>query len=291
MPDAHPRARWCSATTHRAGCRRWLGLWLLASLWAPASAAGAQAASPDVEPGTSGVGTSDVGETDVGESDPDASPPDEAELRDPVGRDSAAHEPTAEVPVRPPHVPYRRGMGRGLVYGTSLIAPIYVTSVDRAGGGETLSPGAGAGLHLRLGWEFPDGFTLELYGGIAFTQVARVSTEPSDRSHVWTQGDWALGVRYDLFNDTPLVPFARVGAGFRLLYFTWGSGDEARPLASIMTGGTLGVHLELAPYFGIELGVSVDYTFSIEGFDAGFLAVTPFAGVSLFLFDENDPVF
>ena len=113
---------------------------------------------------------------------------------------------------------YVHGVGRGIQYGAHVISPIYLMAMDRGGGGgESLGPGPGAGLHGRVGWEFPSGFTVELYGGFAFNALDVVPGEVADRGHVLSQADLGIGLRYMFFNETAVVPFVQLGAGGRWL--------------------------------------------------------------------------
>lgn len=183
---------------------------------------------------------------------------------------------------------YEPGMARGFTYGGYLHSPIHALPIERAGSRESLGPGAGAGLEVRLGYELPAGFTIELYGGFAFSEIAAVPMEDPLRSHVLTQGEIGLGLRYAIFTGTPVVPFARIGAGSRFLFFTWGSDGAAAQVATVALDALLGVHFALAPFFGIEAGAIVEYAFGLDYFAAGLLPVSPFVGVTLYLFDESD---
>ncbi len=183
---------------------------------------------------------------------------------------------------------YEEGMARGFSYGAWLLSPIYAMPLERAGTRESLGPGAGAGLHVRLGYELPEGFLVELYGGFAFTEIAGVPMESPTRSHVLTQGEVGIGLRYNLYTGTPFVPFAQLGGGTRFLFFTWGSDDHRAEVFAAAITFALGMQLALAPFFGVELGALVDYTFGMDAFEAGFVSVSPFLGVTLYLFDESD---
>lgn len=184
---------------------------------------------------------------------------------------------------------YVRGVGRGIQYGAHLVSPIYLMPMDRAGGSvERLGHGPGAGLHGRVGWEFPSGLSIELYGGFAFNRVDFVAGEPADRSHVLSQADIGLGLRYMFFNETAVVPFVQVGAGGRWFWFHWPGGDEVNAKGAFALTGAVGLQIELSPFFGIEAGALVDYTFGMDLFREGFVSITPFLGVTLYLYDEYD---
>ena len=103
-----------------------------------------------------------------------------------------------------------------------------------------------------------------------------------------TQGELGVGLRYNLYTGTPIVPFARLGGGTRFLFFTWGSDDRAEGVVAAALTGALGMQIAVAPFFGVELGALVDYTFGMDAFEAGFVSISPFAGVTLYLFDESD---
>lgn len=184
---------------------------------------------------------------------------------------------------------YEQGMGRGLSYGAYLLSPIHATPVERGGGSrEPLGPGAGVGVQVRVGYELPDGFQLELYGGFAFNEIASVPMEDPMRSHVLTHGDVGFGLRYNLLTGTPFIPFARLGAGTRLMFFTWGSDGQAEEFVTAALDGALGLQIEVAPFFGVEVGALVEYAFGLDALEAGVVLVTPFAGVTLYLYDESD---
>jgi len=184
---------------------------------------------------------------------------------------------------------YVHGVGRGIQYGAHVISPIYLMPMDRAGTlSDRLGYGPGAGLHGRIGWEFPSGFTVEVHGGFAFNAVDSVPGEPTDRSHVLSQADVGLALRYMFFNETAVVPFVQVGAGGRWFWFHWPDGDDIDAAGAIALTGAVGLQIELSPYFGIEGGALVDYTFGMDIFREGFVSVTPFLGVTLYLYDEDD---
>lgn len=183
---------------------------------------------------------------------------------------------------------YVRGVGRGIQYGAHIISPIYLMRMERGTDGEELGHGPGAGLHGRIGWEFPSGLTLELYGGFAFNAVDAVPREPPDRSHVLSQADVGLGLRYMVFNETAVVPFVQVGAGGRWFWFHWPNGDPVVAQGAFALTGAVGLQIELSPFFGLEAGALVDYTFGHDLFREGFVSITPFLGVTLYVYDEND---
>ncbi|HJL18474.1 MAG TPA: hypothetical protein RMH99_22610 [Sandaracinaceae bacterium LLY-WYZ-13_1] len=184
---------------------------------------------------------------------------------------------------------YVRGQGRGIQYGAHLISPIYLLDVTRAGARDPaayLAVGGGAGVLGRVGWEFPDGFTLEVFGGFAANGI---DTRGTDASNILLRTELGAGGRYMFFNETAVVPFVQVGAGIRWWWFDWT--DVAVEMSAEPTfaiHGAVGVQIELSPYFGIEGGATIDYAFGHEIFGDGMLAVTPFLGVTLYVYDEND---
>jgi hypothetical protein len=182
---------------------------------------------------------------------------------------------------------YVRGEGRGVQYGAHFISPVYLTTVESPEGYE-LRQGGGFGLHARIGWEFPLGFTIEVAGGIAGNGV---DTAMLDTSNVFMRADAGLGVRWMIFNDTAFVPFVQVGGGLRWFFFDWLLADETeRAVSGELTGaihGAVGAQIELSPYFGIEFGLAVDYTFAAEIFAEGIVSLMPFAGVTLYYYDES----
>ncbi len=184
---------------------------------------------------------------------------------------------------------YVRGVGRGIQYGVHLISPIYLMPMDRGDGvADRLGHGPGAGLHGRIGWEFPSGFTIEIYGGFALKAVDFVAGEAPDRGHVLSQASVGAGLRYMFFNETAVVPFVQVGAGGRWFWFQWTDGEPVDAQGTIARTGAVGLQIELSPFFGIEAGALVDYTFGMDVFREGFVSITPFLGVTLYLYDEND---
>ncbi len=184
---------------------------------------------------------------------------------------------------------YVQGVGRGIQYGAHITSPIYVTPIQRGGGSrDLLGMNAGGGVRARIGWEFPSGLSIEVYGGLAFNGVSEVLGEDPMRSHVLTQGNLNLGLRYSFFNETAFVPFIQAAGGARFLYFTWPNGDEESPVTAAVASAAVGAQIELSPFFGIELGALVDYVFGMDAFETGFLSVTPFVGVTLYVYDEND---
>lgn len=182
---------------------------------------------------------------------------------------------------------YVRGEGRGLQYGAHLISPVYLTTVESPEGYD-LRQGGGFGLWARIGWELPFGFTIEVLGGIAANGV---DTAMLDTSNVFMRGDLGAGVRWMIFNDTAFVPFIQIGGTLRWFFFDWLLADETeRAVAGELTGAihaAAGAQIELSPYFGIEFGVAVDYTFAAEIFAEGLVSLMPFAGVTLYLYDES----
>lgn len=187
--------------------------------------------------------------------------------------------------------------GRGLQYGAHLITPIVLTDVRRAGGGVTapvLNPAGG--LNVRAGVELPAGFVVELQGGFAFHYVDHPC--PASASECLRRSmsrvHFGAALRYHFFNDSSFVPFLEAGGGLRMITVEFADGGE-QPSPGFSVGVTAGggVQLELAPYFDLELGVLFDYVFTMDGLfdEPGLIGLRPFFGVTLFLEDENDPVF
>jgi hypothetical protein len=179
---------------------------------------------------------------------------------------------------------YVRGQGRGVQYGVHLISPVYLTEV-RGNPGEWLAPGPGMGLHGRVGWEFPSGFTLEVLGGFG---VNGVDTRGGATGNVLTRAEVGAGLRYMFFNDTALVPFLQAGGSLRWFFFDWPS--TGRQIDGVLTAavhGAAGLQIELSPYFGIEAGLAVDYTFAGDVFAEGLVTLMPFLGVTLYIYDES----
>ncbi len=201
-------------------------------------------------------------------------------------------EPSGETTEAPDVHTVRAESGRGLVYGAHLVVPIALTDVRRAGGGATLPMlNPGAGLLVRLGWELPAGFSIEAQGGFALHVVDHPSCAAMEcPRRQLTRIDARLAARYAFLNGSGFTPFVELGAGARILTFDFGDGlDEPSPAASFAAHAGAGIQLEPAPFVAVELGLVVDYLVPIEPLDApGILGLTPFAGVTLYLYDADD---
>jgi hypothetical protein len=186
---------------------------------------------------------------------------------------------------------YVRGQGRGIQYGAHIVSPLYLSTVAPSDG-RTIFPSGGAGLLARIGWEFPSGLTLEVHGGFAVNGVDRPAGF-TDMSSVITRAEVGGGARYMFFNDTAFVPFVQVSGALRWFWFDYvdargtsvGSQDSSSPTGAL--GGALGAQIELSPYFGIEAGIAVDYTFGASLFEEGFVSLMPFLGVTLYVYDST----
>jgi hypothetical protein len=183
---------------------------------------------------------------------------------------------------------YVQGQGRGIQYGAYLISPVYVSDIWRAGNDtQRLLVGGGAGVHGRIGWEFPSGFTLEVFGGFAANGVDTQGVP--EVSNIFLRADAGVGGRYMFFNSTAFVPFVQLAVQGRWYWFDWSTSGEAIDGASgFALNGALGAQIELTPYFGIEAGVAVDYAFGHELFGEGLISIMPFAGATLYVYDENE---
>ncbi len=185
---------------------------------------------------------------------------------------------------------YVRGQGRGIQYGAHLVSPVYVTTVQPAAG-RPIDVSAGAGLLGRIGWEFPSGFTLEVFGGFAANGVGRPPGF-DDMSSAFTRAEVGGGLRYMFFNDTAFVPFVQIGASLRWFWFDYvDAANRVNNVDAELTGavsGAVGFQIELSPYFGIEAGCAVDYTAWADIFaEPGLVSVMPFVGVTLYVYDET----
>lgn len=185
---------------------------------------------------------------------------------------------------------YVRGQGRGIQYGAHLVSPIYVSTVEPARG-RPLDVSAGLGVLGRIGWEFPSGFTLEVFGGLAANGVTRPPGR-DDLSDALLRAELGGGLRYMFFNDTALVPFVQVGASFRWFWFDYlDPANMPRSVHAEITGalhGAVGFQIELTPFFGIEAGCAVDYAAWADIFaEPGVVSVMPFLGVTLYVYDER----
>lgn len=187
---------------------------------------------------------------------------------------------------------YVRGQGRGIQYGAHLISPVYLTTVAPPAGGAPLDVSGGLGLHGRVGWEFPSGFTVEVFGGFAANGVWRPDAFADEMSSAFTRVEVGAGLRYMFINDTAFVPFVQVGASFRWFWFDYvDAANDVQAIDAELTGavhGAVGFQIELSPYFGIELGCAVDYTAWADIFaEPGIVSIMPFAGVTLYVYDET----
>lgn len=184
---------------------------------------------------------------------------------------------------------YVRGQGRGIQYGAHVISPVYLSTVVPSNGSR-IDTSAGLGLLARVGWEFPSGLTLEVQGGFAVNAVDRPNGF-DEMSSLFTRAEVGGGARYMFFNDTAFVPFIQAGGSFRWFWFDYVDGaGNVQTVRSDMTGavhGALGAQIELSPYFGIEAGVAVDYTFWGSVFADGFVSIMPFLGVTLYVEDST----
>lgn len=184
---------------------------------------------------------------------------------------------------------YVQGQGRGIQYGAHIISPVYLTSVQPRNG-RPLQPSGGAGLLARIGWELPSGLTLEVAGGFAMNGLDRPAGF-DELGSVFTRAEVGGGARYMFFNDTAFVPFVGIGGSLRWFWFDYlDAGGRVSAVNEELTGaiqGAVGAQVELSPYFGIEAGVAVDYTFAASAFEEGFVALMPFLGVTLYLYDET----
>lgn len=186
-----------------------------------------------------------------------------------------------------------RADGRGIQYGAHFISPVYVTRVGATGTSPRPTPltvDGGLGLQARVGWEFPSGFTLELQGGFAVNALPEADLE---MSNVFTRVDVGAAARYMFFNDTAFVPFVELGAGLRWHFFDWRDASGQLRTAgeqenmTLALKGAVGAQIELTPYFGIEVGCAVDYGFAGPLFAEGLVSIVPFAGVTLYTYDES----
>ncbi len=173
--------------------------------------------------------------------------------------------------------------GRGFQYGAHLVSPIYVTTVRRADE-VVLSPNVGFGILARLGWELPAGFSVELVGGFAMNGV---DTMGRTTSSVLTRTELGGALRYLIFNDSPVVPFVQAGGMLRWFFFQWSDGIPAEARLTGALVGAFGAQFEVAPYFAIEAGVAVEYTFESDLFAEGLFGVLPFLGVTLYVYDSS----
>lgn len=189
-----------------------------------------------------------------------------------------------------------QGVGRGIQYGAHLTSPVYLTSMTNPDDSAPRIPmrnGPGAGVRLRIGWEFPSGLTFELFGGLAFNALDPEFDEVADRSHVLAQAEFGGGARYNFFNATAFVPFVQIGLAGRWFWFDW-PGMAPDTVETVEAKGTVafnvavGFQIELTPYFGLEAGCLFDYTLGLDVFHDGLFSVTPFLGVTLYAYDEND---
>ncbi len=186
---------------------------------------------------------------------------------------------------------YVRGQGRGVQYGAHLVSPVYLSSVTPSGATRADAPvpvGGGFGLLARIGWEFPSGITLEVLGGFAANGV---DTRGNAMSDVLMRADVGAGLRYMFFNETAFVPFVQLGGTVRWHFFDFvraGNVEHASGDPTFAVHGAVGFQIELSPFFGIEAGCLVEWTAWGSTFEEpGYVSITPFAGVTLYVYDES----
>jgi hypothetical protein len=252
-----------------------------------ASGASAQPSTPNAT--DAAVGTQDAPER--------ASSPRAAADPEESGADSSASPTHPDVQAAPPAesgsaAATRRGArdeGRGLAYGTHVVSPVYTTAMTPTSA-QPLRPSAGAGLSAHVGWELPLGFTVELHGGFAVNAVDRPAGLDAMRSTI-TRAEGGVRARYVVDLDAPVRPFVALGGTLRGYFFDYVDTEESLRAADGELAGaidaTLGTLLELAPYFAIEAGLALDYTLPGSIFGDGFLALTPFVGARLFVYDAS----
>lgn len=127
-----------------------------------------------------------------------------------------APPPGGEVQVQEQPVMEQRAAGRGIQYGGHLLVSVPVHGVFA----EDFGPGFG--IHGRIGWELPSGWSVELNLGFLYM----TALDPDATAFVDSVAGigslyGGVGMRYGFLNPSALVPF--IGAGLGLNFWVAGS--------------------------------------------------------------------
>ena len=182
--------------------------------------------------------------------------------------------------------------GRGLEYGGHLVIPFFVTNpvavvVDGTGTPiAEANAGIGVGIQGRVGWEFGQGFTVELNAGGTFNTMDGELLGTGESIDVDTSlvSFWlGAGARYSFLGASALVPFVGGGAGF---YFWDFCPNDAIACDRELTFGVNalgGIIYEINPFVGLEAGLQATLIFANDAvFVDPELFLSPFLGATLY---------
>src|SRR5262249_1203307 len=143
--------------------------------------------------------------------------------------------------------------------------------------------GPGIGIQGRIGWEFGQGFTAELQGGVSWNAINGVVTY--GLTDLWV----GAGVRYAFLNYSPFGPFIGAGVTIDFWGFTsYGSNDAVAFGFNALAGAAYEISADFAIEAGLQFFGTSDATHgsgsSAYGLFGGEFAfgLAPFAGVSLY---------
>lgn len=196
-----------------------------------------------------------------------------------------------------------RAQGRGIEYGAHLVVPIPLHGVFSD------DLGAGVGVHGRVGWELPGGFSFEANLGYLYFSVLDYDLGSVDDNDSFSSLYGGVGARFAVLNPSAIVPFVGAGLGFNLWFVgtetgfrgrsgqTYCGSDFSCTLAGhegegtfggfgLIVNGAVGVIYEVTAQAAIELGAQCNFLATTGPFDharqphGGFL--TLFAGGTLY---------
>lgn len=213
--------------------------------------------------------------------------------------------PAGEVQVveQAPEGTETRAAGRGIEYGAHLVVPIPLHGVFSD------DLGAGIGIHGRIGWELPSGFSLEANIGYMYMSVRDYDLGEVDGDDGFNMLYAGIGGRFAFLNPSAIVPFIGAGLGVNLFYVGTETGFRGRSgqhycgsdfsctLAGmegagtfggvgLLANGSVGVIYEVTAQAAIEAGVQYNVLVASGAFDearqpnGGYLTI--FAGGTLY---------
>lgn len=125
----------------------------------------------------------------------------------------------------------QRAAGRGIEYGGHLLVSVPLHGVFAQ------DFGPGFGIHGRIGWELPSGFSVEMNLGFLY-MVAQDPAAADYAEDVAGIGSLygGVGARYGFLNPSAIVPF--VGAGLGLNYWVAGGSTAYQGRSGIVYCGS-----------------------------------------------------